>query len=104
MTTKFRAVRTRVGGQVFDSGREATRYQELQLLEKAGLVRDLECQPVYPLIVAGQRVGIYRADFRYVDCETGEVVTEDAKGYRTPVYRLKKRLVEALYPIRILET
>ena len=43
------------------------------------------------------------SDFRYVDCETGEVVTVDVKGFRTTEYKLKKRLVEALYPVQIVE-
>jgi hypothetical protein len=93
-----------VAGQVFDSRREAARFRDLQLLERAGQIRALERQPAYPITVAGQRIAVYRADFRYVDCQTGEVVTEDTKGVRTQIYRLKKKLVEAQYRIRILET
>jgi len=66
-------------------------------------IRDLELQPEFPVVVEGRHICVYKADFRYVDLVTGEVVTEDSKGMRTPVYKLKKRLVEALYPVTIRE-
>ncbi len=51
-----------------------------------------------------QRIGFYKADFRYEVTATGERVIEDVKGVRTAVYRLKKKLVKALYGIEIIET
>lgn len=104
MRTKFRAVATVVDGVRFHSRREAARYGELKLLQRAGQIRDLELQPAFPLIVNGVKVGRWIGDFRYVDCRNGEVVVEDVKGMRVPMYRLKKRIVEAIYPIQILET
>lgn len=92
-----------VDGRRFDSQKEASRYGELCLLRWAGKIRDLECQPEYPLVVNGVKVGLYRGDFRYFDCETGQSVTEDVKGYRTREYRLKRKLVKALYGIEIRE-
>ena len=103
MAHKYHAVPTVVDGYRFPSQREARYYQNLKLLEKAGAIQDIELQPVFSLVVNGQPIGVYRADFRYVDCETGEVVTVDVKGFRTKEYRLKKRLVEALYPVQIVE-
>ena len=96
MAHKYHAVPTAVDGYRFASQREARYYQNLKLLEKAGAIQDLELQPVFPLVVNGVVIGKYVADFRYVDCETGEVVTVDVKGFRTKEYKLKKRLVEAL--------
>ena len=98
---KYHARKTEVDGIVFDSKREAARYSELKLLQAAGEIRDLELQPEYELAVAGRVVGKYIADFRYMD--GGRVVVEDAKGVRTDVYRLKKKMVEAIYGIKILE-
>lgn len=99
---KYRAKRTEMDGIMFDSAAEARRYRELRLLERAGMVSDLELQPLYPIAVNGRRVAMYRADFRYKDND-GRQVVEDVKGIRTPVYRLKKKLVEALYDIEITE-
>lgn len=90
-------------GITFDSKAEARRYQELKLLQAAGEIKHLECQPRYPLIVNGVRVGEYRGDFRYTVTATDRIVTEDVKGCRTQVYALKKRLVEALYGIKVVE-
>lgn len=93
---KYRAIKTEVDGITFDSKREAARYMELVLLERAGEISRLELQPKYDCVVNGKKICTYKADFRYFDAN-GSVV-EDVKGMKTPVYRLKKKLVEALYP------
>jgi len=101
---KYNAKRTEVDGIVFASKREAARHQELKLLERAGEIHGLKLQPKFPMNVeGGGHVGHYIADFSYVDSRTGRSVVEDAKGMRTPVYRLKKRIVEAQYGIEIRE-
>jgi len=92
---KYRAVKTEVDGIVFDSKREAARYMELMLLQRAGEISHLELQPVYECVVNGKKICTYRADFRYFT-KLGNIV-EDVKGVKTPIYRLKKKLVEALY-------
>lgn len=94
--SKYRAVKTEVDGITFDSKREAARYMELVLLERAGEISRLELQPKYDCVVNGHKICTYKADFRYFNAN-GSVV-EDVKGMKTPVYRLKKKLVEALYP------
>ena len=103
MSNKYGAIPTRVDGRLFASQAEARRYQELKLMQAAGLIAGLECQPRFPLVVNGVRIGEYRGDFRYTETATGRVVTEDVKGVRTQVYALKKRLVEALYGVKIAE-
>ena len=103
MSNKYGAIPTRVDGRLFASQAEARRYQELKLLQAAGEIDRLECQPRFPLVVNGVKVGEYRGDFRYTETATGRVVTEDVKGVRTQVYTLKKRLVEALYGVKIAE-
>lgn len=94
--SKYRAVKTEIDGIVFDSKGEARRYAELKLLEKAGQIAGLEVQPLFPCIVNGKRVCVYRADFVYFENNTR--VVEDFKGFRTPTYRLKKKLAEACHP------
>ena len=101
--SKYGAVPTMLDGVRFDSKAEARRYQELKLMEAAGEIKHLECHPRYPLVVNGVKVGEYRGDFRYTVTATDRIVTEDVKGCRTQVYALKKRLVEALYGIEVVE-
>lgn len=103
---KYHAIKTKVDGITFDSKKEAARYQELKLMERAGLLKQIELQPVFNLIVkTGKSVGVYRADFRYYDMATHQWIIEDVKSQatKTPVYRLKKRIVEEVYKISISE-
>jgi hypothetical protein len=75
-----------------------------------GEIDKLECQPRYPITVAGVTCGVYVGDFRYI--ENGELVVVDVKGgaggkgTMTPLARLKIKLVKALYGIdvRIVST
>lgn len=113
--SKYRAVPTTVNGITFASKAEARRYRELLLLGDAGEVRNLELQPRFALSVSGERVCEYVADFRYeqrvIRCglRTATVtdvwlpIVEDVKGIRTPVYRLKKKLMKACYGIDVQE-
>lgn len=96
---KFRAKKTILGSHTFDSKAEATRYSELFILQQRGEITDLELQPEFPLIVNGIKVGLYKADFRYRDLHDRRHV-EDVKSEATMTaqYRLKKKLVEAIYP------
>ena len=86
----------------------------MRLLEKAGLIRNLETQPRFPIDVVelfrpgAKRLvhcGYFTADFRYVETSTGEVVVEDTKSgpTKTTAYRLRKRLVEAIHGVKISE-
>ena len=118
--SKYKAVKTTIDGITFDSKKEAKRYTELKLLEKAGHITHLELQPEYEIVINGVKICKYKADFRYftVRAENNErsynskgewqtptmtgdkegQIVEDVKGFKTPIYRLKKRLVEASYP------
>ena len=95
--TKYRAKRQIIDGISFASQREAARYMQLKLLQKAGKIHYLTLQPKLPLRVNGDLVCNYIADFSYHE-DGGGVVYEDSKGYRTPVYRLKRKLLLALVP------
>lgn len=99
--SKYRNKRCVVNGIEFHSLAEARRYAELIHLQNGGTIRNLELQPAFKLIVDGIIIGHYRADFAYF--MEGERVIEDVKGFKTPTYRLKKRFVEALYKVKIVE-
>lgn len=101
------------------SRKEARRKRELELMQRAGVISDLRCQVPFELITekrepdtVGPRGGIkkgalierncvYIADFVY-QCD-GRIVVEDAKGYRTPEYIIKRKLMLDRHEIRIKE-
>lgn len=102
---KYGAKKTRVDGITFDSRREARRYQELQLLQRAGKIGDLQRQVRYELVVNGHKIGRYTADFVY--WEYGEEIVEDVKSPATKKardYVLRKKLMLAIHGISIRET
>lgn len=106
---KYRARSVVIDGERFDSYAEYERWRELQLLEKAGEIRDLERQIRIPLKAAGGnpikirsgrykngRASVYVVDFVYF--EGNARVFEDKKGFKTPLSKLKIAIVEAMYP------
>ena len=106
--SKYNNKKTVIDGIVFDSKKEAARYQDLKILERVGLIQGLEIQPIFALqesyIIGGRKVRAltYRADFAYF--EGNQKVVEDVKGMRTAVYKIKKKLFEYKYGIEIRET
>ncbi len=94
--SKYSAIKTVIDGITFASKKEAGRYSELRLLDRAGQIKALELQPKFPLIVNGTKVCTYIADFAYQ--EGGKYVVEDVKGMKTPAYRIKRKLLLALEP------
>ena len=100
--TKYNAVRTKLDGYTFASKREAVRYGELKLALQAKAISDLNLQVPYSIEIGGKHICKYIADFVYT--ENGQRVVEDCKGFRTDVYKLKKKLVEATYNVTIRET
>ncbi len=106
--SKYRNEKVMEDGHKFDSRKEARRYKQLLLLQAAGEITDLKLQPVIRCVVNGELVCSYVADFFYID--RGPLVAvfkdtyEDCKGYKTPIYRLKRKLVKACTGIEILET
>ena len=106
--SKYNNTKVIIGIFTFDSKKEARRYQELKLLEKAGGITGLTVHPRFPIIVNDQRICTYIADFKYwIDFSdiniTPKCVVEDVKGVKTAIYRLKKKLVFATYGITITE-
>lgn len=94
---KYRNVPTEVDGRRFDSKAEARRYGELKMLQRAGLIEALECQPRYPLTAHGEVICTYVADFSYVDRNKRCRVAEDTKGFETAEFKLKAKMFRAQY-------
>ena len=91
----------------FDSKVEGNRYEELKILEKAGLIKELELQPKFLLIDTIRYKGktypktYYKADFRYFDNHLGKYIVEDVKSKITAkdkTYRLKIKMLLDKYP------
>lgn len=129
---KYNNQKAFTGGKEFDSKKEANRYIELLLLQRAGKISNLREQVKYVLIPAqyeeyervspktgkklkpGRRLlekeCAYIADFVYTDNATGKEVVEDTKGYRDPSsagyakFVIKRKLMLHLYGVRIKET
>lgn len=95
----------------YASAREAKRAQELKLLEAAGKITNLREQVEYILIPKqqGERACKYIADFVYREIPDDPNLAmrrdtvEDSKGYRDPVYRIKRKLMLKVHGIRIRE-
>ena len=120
--SKYGAKRQDVGGERFDSAKEARRWQQLQIMERAGKINSLQRQVKYMILpehrepdTRGPRGGIrkgriieraryYVADFVYYDVDARCAVVEDCKGFRTETYTLKKAMMYDRYGIRIRET
>lgn len=120
-SNKYGSRKVVVDGMTFDSKKEARRYQELLLLEKAGEITGLQCQVKYKLLPAQyekvwkprkkafengkciERACNYIADFVYTDVKTGMTVVEDTKGFKTKDYVIKRKLLLFFYGIRIKE-
>jgi hypothetical protein len=94
---KYRNIPTMIDGIRFASKREAKRYCDLKLLERAGEISGLKLQPRYPLTVNGLHVATYVGDFDYVETSSNRLITEDSKGVRTRDFINKAKLFHALY-------
>ena len=99
---KYKAIRTEHNGRMFASKGEARRAAELELLQRAGQIKNLAYQVKFPLVIGKVKICDYVCDFQYY--EPGAFVVEDFKGMRPPVYRLKAKLMLAIHGIQIRET
>jgi hypothetical protein len=104
--SKYHNKKKMIDGITFDSTKEARRYQDLMLMQKADQIAELRRQVPFRVEIRGQHICTWFADFTYFrkPYSLDARVVEDVKGVKTPEYRLKKRLVEALYSLTIVET
>lgn len=119
--SKYHAKKITVDGRTFDSKKEYRRYKELVLLEKARVIENLQCQVKFNLLPSyvetyprysektGRRIKDgtrtverecnYIADFVYY--ENGKMVVEDTKGFATPDFKIKKKLMLWVHGIKV---
>lgn len=95
---KFKAKPTELDGIKFASKKEAKRYRDLKTLQELGEILFFLRQVPFHL-QAGVK---YVCDF-LVFWTNGEVTIEDVKGIKTDMYIVKKKMVEATYPVTITE-
>ena len=101
---KYNAKPVEINGIRFDSTAEAMRYRELLLMEQAGEIWNLKCQPHYLLQEDFDHDGKherkieYIADFTYFDRTLKCTVVEDCKGFATEVYKIKRKIFLKRYP------
>lgn len=108
--SKYGAEPTVVDGIRFHSKREAARWSELKLLEKAGAISHLQRQVKHrlegrdgPLLAGGSREYAYVSDFAYFDVESSRYIVEDVKGFDTPLGKLKLSIMAAQgLPVRVV--
>lgn len=107
--SKYNNEKTIVDNIRFDSKKESLRWLELKLLEKDGVIKNLERQKRFELIPTQKdengkvlyRAITYIADFTYTDCKTGEFICEDAKGMILPEFKLKQKMMYYFYHIKV---
>ena len=102
--SKYGSKKTIVDNIKFDSKWEAERYGQLKAMERAMFIRDLELQVPYDIVVNDVKICRYVADFRYSqvdDYGNDTQIVEDAKGVETPEFKLKKKLMKAVFDIDI---
>lgn len=118
MGTKYKNQKIIFNGETFQSKKEYHRWVELCLMERAGVISDLQRQVKYVLIPSQyqkcgkkkkciERECSYYADFVYHDNETDETVVEDVKGYKGgqayALFKIKRKLMLFIKGIRIKE-
>lgn len=102
--SKYKAKKITYDGITFDSIKECGRYKQLKWREKAKEIINLELQPKFILqekfkyANETHRSIMYKADFQYFDKIKDCVIVEDVKGYKTEVYKIKKKLLLCKYP------
>ena len=105
---KYHSKKIYIGNLKFDSKKEANRYLELKSMLDKGEISELELQVPFILIEPftlnkkKYRKMEYIADFVYI--QDGKRIVEDTKGYKTDVYKIKKKLMAYLYQIEIKES
>jgi len=108
--SKYGNKKTIVDGTTFDSKKEAKRYGELKILKRSGRILDFRLQPEFPYTVIHchptESMSTYTVKRKYiadfaVTYPDYHVEVEDVKGFSTQEFKRKKKIVEAIYGIKI---
>jgi hypothetical protein len=101
---KYNNKKPTIDGHKFDSKKEARYYEKLKLLQKAGGIKKFELQPKFRLQDGfddkegnHHRPINYFADFK-IWWSDGTVEVVDTKGFKTSVYKIKKKILLKKYP------
>ena len=97
--SKYKAIKTVVDGITFASKREAYYYRLYSKMQEAGMIKNLKLQTSIPFKLNGEKIFTYKPDFEFDDDKGHHYI--DVKGIETPLFRLKKKLIEKLYKIVI---
>lgn len=95
--SKYKAKRTEIDGKSFHSKREGQVYCQYKLLERAGEISHLQLQPKYPIVINGVKICDVFLDFQFRD-KNGKLRVIDVKGFDTAMSKMKRKMVEAVYP------
>lgn len=102
--SKYRAKPVVIDSRRFASMKESRKYCDLKLLKQAGKIVDFECQIKFPIIINGELICTYIADFVTYDPDgKRHVLDTKSEGTKTAVYRLKKKLMAIVNHITIEE-
>jgi hypothetical protein len=106
---KYHNKKTAHEGMIFDSQKEARRWNELQLMQCAGMITEVQRQVEFVVVPKSEkfRASKYIADFVYRETRTGEIVIEDVKGMRKgaayQVFKIKQKLMWQIYNYEVIE-
>jgi len=97
--SKYSNKKVWLDGMIFDSTKEAAYYADLKLLLAAKEIIAFNCQVEFILQEGqiGTKPIIYKADFLVID-KTGHPYYVDVKGFKTDVYKMKKKMLLTKYP------
>lgn len=106
-STKYHNRKIQTAFGTFDSQKEYLRFIHLKISEDMGYISDLQRQVAFELIPSQknskgtERAVKYIADFVYT--KDGKKVVEDTKGYKTPEYIIKRKLMLFIHGIEVQE-
>lgn len=104
--SKYKNRQITIDGHKFPSHKEGKRYLQLKLLQANGEIRDLQLQVPFRCEVNGKLICKYLCDFVYEEYRHGKwtKILDDAKGFQTDIYKLKKKLILAIHGFEIRES
>jgi len=100
---KYNAKKVTVHNIKFDSIVESQRYVALLEQQRKGKIKDLELQKSFEMVIDGEKICRYIADFSYYTVPDNKYVVEDVKGFKTDVYKIKKKLMKGIFKIEVIE-
>lgn len=101
---KYKNKKILCDGHTFDSIKEKNWYLKYKEMERLGIIEGLELQPKFILQESFRYQGkhnraiTYSADFRFFNVQEKKTYIVDVKGYKTEVYKIKKKLLLHKFP------